>query len=105
MKKKIGLLTIKITSKYLLLRTTNYILLSVAWLNPWRLIIMTNCSEEGLLGPSLLNFGLSFGYMPYKDASGVDLRLKLLGKGFTYTKEYYNDMINLPAQEYFRWLK
>jgi len=104
-KKKIGSFTIKITTKYLLLRTTNYILLAIAWLNPWRLIIAANCGEDGWTGLSLLNFGLSFGYIPYKDTTGIDLRLEILGKGFTYTKEYYPDIIGLPAQEHFRWIK
>lgn len=105
MKKKIGLLTIKITAKYLLLRTANYILFGVAWLNPWRLTIAMNCSEEGLLGLALLNFGLSFGYMPYQDAIGADLRLEILGKGFTYRKFRYCEIPNMPPREQFEIIK
>ena len=104
MTKKLGSLTIKITAKYLLLRTANYILFGIAWLNPWRLLVAANC-RDGWIGLSLLNFGLSFGYMPDRDTTGVDSRLEILGKGFTYTKEYYPEIIGRPAQEHFRWLK
>jgi len=105
MKKKIGLLTIKITAKYLLLKTANYILFGIVWLNPWRLMITANCSEEGLLGPALLNFGLSFGYMPYQNATGIDLRLEILGKGFTYRKFRYYEIPDMPPREQFELIK
>lgn len=105
MRKKIGLLTIKITAKYLLVRTANYILFGMAWLNPHRLIVAANCGEEGWISSSLLNFGLSFGYMPDKDSTGVDLRLEILGKGFTYIKMRYNEVSGFPAQERFTRIK
>jgi len=104
-KKKIGSLTIKITAKYLLLRTTNYILFAIAWLNPFRLVIASNCKEEGLMGLSLLNFGLSFGVIYYMNATGVDLRLEILGKGFTYIKIKYDKILKLSMQERFTVIK
>lgn len=87
------------------MRTTNYILFGIAWLNPYRLIVVANCGEDGWIGLSLFNFGLSFGYIPHKDATGVDLRLEVLGKGFTYIKEHYPDIINRPVHEHFGWIK
>jgi len=105
MKKRIGSLTIKITAKYLMLRTKNYILLGIAWANPWRFMVAANCSEEGLLGPALLNFGLSFGYMPYMDAIGADLRLEVLSRGFTYRKFRYCEVPNMSPREQFEIIK
>jgi len=105
MKKKIGSLTIKITVKYLLLRTTNYILFGISWINPWRLMIIAHCSEEGLLGPALFNFGLTFGQLLRMDATGVDLRLEVFGKGFTYRKFRYCEMPNIPPRKQFEIIK
>lgn len=106
MRKKIGSLTIKITAKYLLLRTTNYILFGIAWINPWRLVVLAVCKGVGyVIGPALLNFGLSFGLLLWLDATGVDLRLEILGKGFTYRKFRYCKVLNMLPQEQFEIIK
>jgi len=106
MKKKIGSFTIKITAKYLILRTDNHIVFGMRWINSWRLIALAICKGGGYaMGPALLNFGLSFGPLFWMDAVGVDLRLEILGKGFTYRKFRYCERPEMIPQEQFEIIK